>query len=175
MFTPTLETARLILRPLTVADAEAIFSTWASDPDVTRYMSYSTHSSVNVTVEWLTMEEQSASKDTHYNWGFVLKETGVLIGSGGIYYTESREAYDLGYNIAKPYWGRGLTTEASRGMLDFAVQTLNVREFTAHHAKDNLASGKVLEKLGFVYQKDGQYTKIDGTQTFESREYRLCV
>lgn len=175
MLTPTLETVRVLLRPLTVADAETAYNAWTSDPEVARFMRYSTHASLKNTQEWLALEEQNTLTDTNYTWGFVLKETGALFGSGGINYSEPHGAFELGYNIARPYWGRGLTTEACRAILDFAAQTLGVREFFSCHSKDNPASGRVLEKLGFVYQKDGLYKSFDGTRTFDAREYSLSM
>ncbi|MCL2030792.1 MAG: GNAT family N-acetyltransferase [Oscillospiraceae bacterium] len=173
MLTPTLETARVQMRPLTAADAETVYAAWASDPEVTRYMRYNTHTSVQDTLEWLSSEEANASKDTYYNWGLVLKESGALFGSGGI--AETDGVFMLGYNIARPYWGLGLMTEAARGMLEFAVETLGAREFFAYHAKENPASGRVLEKLGFVYRQDGEFVSLDGARAYPSREYTLSV
>lgn len=82
MKVPVLETERLILRPLSVNDAEHIFRTWASDPRVTEYMIYTTHENVGVTRNWLAEVEKSQN----LNLGFELKSTGELIGSGGAYY-----------------------------------------------------------------------------------------
>ena len=59
MKTPILETERLILRPITVADAEEIYTNWASDPDVAIYMTWSTHPNVEVTKGWLTEVEKT--------------------------------------------------------------------------------------------------------------------
>jgi ribosomal-protein-alanine N-acetyltransferase len=74
----------------------------------------------------------------------------------------------------KKYWGLGLATEASRAMLTFAVDELNEKNFYARYVKENTASGRVLEKLGFVYKQDGEYSAFDG-RVFESREYFLSV
>ena len=88
MNTPILETERLILRPITLADAEEIFHNWTSDPDVARYMAYSTHENVGATQEWLRMVEANRGLPTNFDWGFARKSDGRLIGSGGIYYKE---------------------------------------------------------------------------------------
>jgi ribosomal-protein-alanine N-acetyltransferase len=73
----------------------------------------------------------------------------------------------------KKYWNLGLTTEAGRAMINFARHKLNKNTFYAKHAKENPASGKVLEKTGFIYQKDTEYKSLDGKRQFEAREYFL--
>lgn len=172
MKTPILETERLTLRPITVADAEEIYTNWASDPEVAKYMTWNTHPCVDVTIGWLTDVEQKLDSDTTYDWGFVRKADGKLIGSGGLYYTEVFGGFIIGYNIMKDCWRQGYTTEASRTMIDYAVKELGAKKFLGQHAIDNPNSGKVMEKVGFKYIKNGYYTKRDGTQV-EAKEYIL--
>lgn len=169
-----LETQRLILRPMQVSDAEEIFQNWTHDPEVTRFMRYNPHETLEVTREWLRQEENSES-ETQADWGFVLRETGELIGSGGLFFSQERGLYELGYNLMKKVWNQGLATEAVQAILTFGRERLGITRVFACHAKDNPASGRVLEKAGFVYQRDGSYASLDGTRTFESREYLLTV
>ncbi|MBQ4282934.1 MAG: GNAT family N-acetyltransferase [Lachnospira sp.] len=175
MQTPILETERLILRPLTVQDAQDIYDRWTSDERVAKYMRWSTHKSVEETKEWLLMEEEGNSKAEHYNWGFVLKSTGELIGCGGIFYNKDKCAYELGYNTMYDYWRQGYTTEAAKRMLDFGIQQLGVYEYVCCHATDNPASGAVMRKCGFEYEKDCVSEKFDGSVKFPSKQYRLRV
>lgn len=63
----------------------------------------------------------------------------------------------------------GLTTEAARAIVDFAADALDADRIFAVHAKENGASGRVLEKLGFIYQNDCVSTSFDGKRTFQSR------
>jgi len=175
MTTPTIETNRLILRPLKVSDAETAFRNWTSDPNVAKFTTWSVSESLDETIAWLTNVEANASGDKHCDWGFVLKETDELIGSGGFVYNEEREMFEIGYVIMQKYWNMGLTTEAARAMVDFAVKTLGVSSICGKHAKENAVSGKILEKLGFVYQNDGEYSTFDGVRTFECREYIFDV
>ncbi len=123
MKTPILESKRIILRPLSLNDAEHIFKCWTSDPEVAKFMIWDQHKSVNDTIEWLKLEEQNIESEHHYTWGFVLKETGELFGSGAISFKKELDCYELGYNIMKKYWGKGLTTEAGRLILDFGINT----------------------------------------------------
>ena len=105
--------------------------------------------------------------------GIVLKETGALIGSGGLIWEEGCQLYQVGYGIMKTHWNRGYTTEAMRAVLGFAAQNLGIKRVVGGHAKRNLASARVIEKLGFVYDRDGITPHVDGVRYFDSREYYL--
>lgn len=174
MKTPILETERIILRPLKVSDAQTIFDNWASDPEVTEFMRYSTHETVNTTIEWLTFEESNCNNDKYFSWGFVLKETGELFGSGGVGYKDenNQDDFEIGYNIMKKYWGKGLVTEAMKEVISFAFNELKLSKLYVCHAKDNIGSQRVVEKLGFTYVGDGDFTCFDG-RVFQSRKYIL--
>lgn len=174
MKTPIIETERLILRPLCLTDAQEVFNNWASDPEVAKFMVWSTHKDVEVTKAWLAELENTIDSDS-YDWGFVRKEDDKLIGSGGIYYKKPMDSYNMGYNIMKACWHQGYTTEAAKAMIDFGVNVLDAKKFTANHAKDNPNSGKVMEKVGFHYVCDGQYSKIDGSAQFECKYYVLEI
>ncbi|MCL2286265.1 MAG: GNAT family N-acetyltransferase [Firmicutes bacterium] len=174
MITPVLETERILLRPATVQDAEVIYTNWASDPEVAKYMRWSVHGSVGETFAWLATVEANMAND-NYDWLFVLKETGQAIGSGGIFYNKTHGMYELGYCLMKKYWGQGLATEAAQAILKFGIDELNLTSFFACHAKENPASGRILERLGFVYKGDGTYSSFDDKRVFESREYFLRV
>lgn len=171
--TPILETERLILRPLTKEDAQAAYENWASDPEVTKYLSWNRHETIEDTLNWLEIEEKNFKNENIYDFGFVLKETGELIGSGGLYYNQEYGKFELGYNIMKKYWNQGYTTEAAERILKFGVEEKGIREFLGRHAKENPASGKVMEKVGFHYERAGEYYSVDKKKRFDSREYFL--
>ncbi len=173
MITPILESKRIILRPLSVNDAEDIYKKWTSDSDVAKFMIWDVHKSINETIEWLKIEVQNVDKEHHYVWGFVLKETGELFGSGGINFKKELGCYELGYSIMKRYWGQGMTTEAGKVILDFAVNTLGEKKFFCKHAVNNIGSKKVMTKLGFEYFKDGSYFSLSGEKHFLSKDYYL--
>ena len=175
MRTPVLETERLILRPLSVDDAETIYKNWTSDPEVAKFMRWERHKDVSETEEWLSTEEECVESDEVYNWGFVLKETGDLIGSGGLVFIEAKGMYELGYNVMKKYWGIGIATEASEIIMEYGINELKQKQFYCCHAKDNPASGKVMMKVGFVYKNDGEYYSWDKSRKFECKEYILIV
>lgn len=173
MKTPILETDRLILRTFKAEDAYMVFNNWTSDADVAKYMRWSVHKSIDDTLEWINAEIELVNSDTVYNWVFVLKETNELIGSGGLVYNKEKSMYELGYNIMKKYWNLGITTEASAKIIEFAKERLVLSKIYCCHAKDNIASGKVIAKLGFKYTGDGVYYSWDKTKRFECPEYVL--
>ena len=142
-----IETERLILRAVTVEDAEAIFA-WASDPDVNKFMIYPLHENTDVTREWLKTRDINGKDE--FDLGFVLKETGELIGQGGLFYHEDLDAWEVGYNLRKDYWGQGLVPEAIQAIIDYVDKEKGIRAIVGEFAKDNMKSQRVMEKLGMT-------------------------
>lgn len=165
MSLPVIETERLILRPLVPEDAEAMF-VWAGDERVTKYLSYTTYTSAEQLREWL-------ENDGSGSWGYVRKSDGLLIGSGNVRPDETEDGYwTFGYSFRYDCWNNGYCTEAVKAMMKYAYENFGARKFTAQHAVDNPASGRVMEKCGLKYVKDGSYSKIDGSCEFKSKVYK---
>lgn len=166
-----IETERLILRPLELSDAEHIFKSWASDPRVTKYMTYTTHKSSEETKEWLeSVVQKTENKESNtIDIGFQLKENGKLIGTGGAYYIPEIDRWSLGYNLAFDYWRQGYTSEAMKGLTEY-LRGMGIKRFISDHAVDNPNSGKVMEKIGMKFDHMGSYTCHDG-RTFEAKYY----
>lgn len=156
-----IETERLILRPLTPADAEDVFE-WTGDPIVNRYMPYPVHPDIDTTKVWIAQIDPDTNE-----FCFALKTTGKVIGSGSIHQEEDGR-YAVGYNLNRQYWGKGYATEAARAMIRWAYATLNARDFKACHATANTASGHVLQKCGFQFERYGHYSRYDNSETFEA-------
>ena len=175
----TIKTERLILRPLTLDDAETAFYGWTGDAEVAEWVSWLPHHSIEDAIAWLEEIEWKWDENgnllpmENYIWGFVLKETNELFGSGGLIWEEDWQLFQVGYNIKKTHWNRGYTTEAMRAILAFAKEELGLKKIAGGHAKANLASAKVLEKLGFVYDRDDLVPHVDGSRFFDSCEYYL--
>ena len=161
---PTIETERLILRPLTVDDAEAVFQ-WTGDERVTKYMNYSTYSSVEQVREWL----ETVSRV----WGFVRKSDGLLIGSGDIRPDKSGDDFwGFGYCFRFDCWNKGYCTEATKAMIKYAFESCGARKFMAQHAVDNPRFGQGNGKVRLDLFGYGSYKKIDGSCEFKSKVYR---
>lgn len=165
---PILETERLILRPLTEDDYLDCFK-WCGDPRVNEYMIYTLYKNAEDVKEWLKTVN---TDEKHIDYGFVLKESGKLIGSGGIYYHEERDIWSIGYNLAFDGWGKGYTTEAISKIIEYAKNRFHIKEIYGTFAVDNIGSRRVMEKLGMTYFEDTEYSKFDGSRTYKAKTYK---
>lgn len=162
-----LETERLILRPLTLDDRDAVYK-WVSDEDVARYMVYNTYTSKEQVTQWI----KSLEDDDDYLFGFVRKDNNDLIGSGSIGpHNKDTERWGFGYNLRKDQWGLGFATEAAKAMIRFAHEEFGISRFASSHVEQNKASGHVMEKCGLHFVRYGQFQKLDGTCQMRSMEY----
>lgn len=157
----SIETERLILRPLTIDDASDVFE-WTGDPIVNRYMPYPVHPDIDETKAWIY-----SIKPENGEFAFVLKESGKVIGSGSIRQDDD-DRYTIGYNFNRRYWGHGYATEAASALVKYGYDQLGARDFSACHATANTASGNVLRKCGFQFEKFGHYSRYDGSKTYEA-------
>ena len=161
-----IETERLLLRPLTLDDADAVFE-WAGDPVVNRYMPYPVHGSVRDAEKWIS------SLGDKNEFCFCLKDSGKVIGAGSVVYDGACDAYELGYNLNRRYWGMGYATEAAGALIQWARENLGAHDFIGCHATANKASGNVLRKCGFQFERYGKYGRYDGSEIFEASYYTL--
>lgn len=140
-----LETERLSLRPVTLEDAEDMYE-YASDDETTTYV-FETHTSLEDTRE--NLAKYFLSKPLG-NYGIILKETNKLIGTIDLRADETHRKAEMGYTLNKAYWGLGYTTEAAAGLLALAFNVLDLIRVEAKHDSRNLASGRVMAKLGML-------------------------
>ena len=173
MQTPILETKRLILRPFNIKDAEEIFNGWASDPEVSKYMLWSPSESLNDTIKWLKEDIQENQNDNYYNYGFIFKESGDIIGNGGLTYNTEKSMFEIFYGIKKSCWHNHFASEAVKEIIRFAEKELGAKEIYGCHAVLNPFSGSVMEKLGFKYIEPVIMTKFDGSAKFDGKGYVL--
>ena len=109
--TKELTTKRLKLRRFTVDDAQDMFNNWASDAEVTKFVSWLPHSTPDLTRELLGKWVEEYEKPDYYSWA--IEYNGRLIGSiGAPSITERDERTEIGYCIARDCWNKGITTEA---------------------------------------------------------------
>ena len=143
-----METERILLRHWQESDAEALFK-YASDPDVGPRAGWPTHKSVE--------ESREIIRTFFHNettWAIVLKEPGEAIGCIGYYTHETSNIpigendCEVGYWIGKPYWNKGICTEALKLMLDYCIHVKHFENIWADHFTGNPASGRVMEKCG---------------------------
>lgn len=160
-----IRTSRLLLRRPVRRDLDGIFARYASDPEVTRYLSWPRHRSLADTEVFLRFSD---SEWQQYRCGPYLAfslASGELLGATGLTLLQADVA-ETGYVLARDAWGRGYATECLRSMVDLArrlgVRSLRAQCHAAHHA-----SVHVLEKAGFVLER-----RIAAAQTFPNLDPR---
>ena len=141
------ETARLILRKPTPADAEAVFARYASDEQVTRYLGWPRHQTVEDTRTFLAFSEAEWHRWPAGPYLIESCDDGKLLGSTGFGF-ESASVAATGYVLARDSWGGGYATEALAAIVDIARSLRVLRLYALCHP-DNPASARVLEKCGF--------------------------
>jgi len=145
---PVIVTTRLELSRPDARDAEAIFERYASDPEVTRWLGWPRHRSVDDTRGFLAFSEHEWTRWPAGPYLIRLRGDGRLLGSTGLSFEKMDEAV-TGYVLAKDSWGQGYATEALRAMVDLA-QRSGVRRLSALCHPEHRASSHVLEKCGFA-------------------------
>ena len=145
-----MESPRIILRRWTLDDAATLYR-FASDPEVGPRAGWEAHSSIDVSRRVI-----AEVFDNPTTWAIVLKSCGLPIGAIG--YGPSCDSGlpslpgepTVGYWVARQYWGQVICTEALRLMIDHVARTTDIRSLVSGHFIDNPASGRVMEKCGFV-------------------------
>ena len=152
--TKELETDRLILRKFKLSDGEAMFRNWASDPEVTKYLTWPTHNNVVIS-EYVVKDWVSHYEDPKfYQWAIVLKSNGdEPIGSISVVDIDERiRKVHIGYCIGRKWWHQGITSEALSALISFFFKEVKVNRIEARHDTKNPNSGKVMEKCGLIYE-----------------------
>jgi ribosomal-protein-alanine N-acetyltransferase len=149
--TPTIRTRRLILRPLTLADAPAIqrhFNNWNIIQNLAAFVPWPYPDDGAQTFIKLQLERIAAGEEI-YQWVLALQSgDGEAIGNIHFRPRSDKPKGNRGFWIAEPYWNRGLMTEAIASVNDFAFRTLGIESFHVCNAASNEASRRVKQKTG---------------------------
>jgi ribosomal-protein-alanine N-acetyltransferase len=148
--TQIIKTERLLLRKILPDDAEMVYL-WMSDPDVCKYERWSPHQNIGYTRGYIVEVFDGYKSELTYQWGIQLGDE--LIGSVSIVNTND---YDqkavLGYCLAKKYWSKGYATEAVSAVIHYMLFEVGLNRIEATHSVNNIASGRVLQKIGMVLE-----------------------
>lgn len=148
-----LETERLILRKFTAEDAEAMFENWASEDEVTKFLTWPTHANADMTKLLLTVWVENYEKPDFYNWVIELKATGEIVGNISVVKVqENIEGAVLGYCMGTKWWGQEIMPEAGRAVIKFLFEEVGFHRIAANHDKNNPKSGRVMQKIGMTYE-----------------------
>ena len=151
--TKIIETERLILRPFRSTDAEFMFRNWASDPEVSKFLTWNAHRSISDSESIINMWTAQYNDNFRYNWAIVLKELGEPIGGIDVVRIyDNTDTAEIGYDIGREWWNRGIVTEAFSAVIEYLFDEIGFKQIRAAHAAKNPASGRVMEKCGLQYE-----------------------
>ncbi|WP_150285586.1 GNAT family N-acetyltransferase [Rummeliibacillus sp. TYF-LIM-RU47] len=138
-----MEGERILLRPVSFDDAEDMFE-YTSDEETTRFL-YAEHKDLNQTKNFIA---NYFIKEPIGKYAIVIKESSKMIGAIEFRVHEHNHSGELGYTMNRQYWGNGYATEAGELILDLAFNILGLERVFAAYEVKNVASGRVLERLG---------------------------
>lgn len=159
-----LETPRLRLRRLSMADLEDYYRHLGGSAAVTRYMLWKPHRDISESEASIRKTLRRYEAGACHRWAITEKVTGGLLGIIDLLpIPDTDDACSFAYMLREDSWGRGYGTESLRAVLSFAFEKLRVHTVTADHFAANPASGRVMEKAGMrriglvqeKYEKDG--------------------
>ena len=147
-----IETERLILRKLELSDVESVYNNWCSDKEVSKYVTWDTHQSINDTAEYVKYKVDLYERNYRFDWVVVIKETNEVIGEiDAVKTSVNYSLVELGYCFGSKYWNQGYATEALTAIVKYLKEVANVEKITACHISTNPASGRVMQKAGMTY------------------------
>lgn len=147
---PDISTERLLLRRMTMKDAQDIFE-YSRDPLVAQHVLWDAQRHISEAKEYVRYMNRRYRDDLPSSWGIIDKASGRLVGTiGYMMHSEENASVELGYSLARWVWGKGYATEALRAVIDYTFETMDVNRIEAQHEIDNPASGRVMEKCGMI-------------------------
>lgn len=151
--TQTIETPRLILRRAIREDTDPMFRNWASDPEVTKFLTWPPHANIGVTQTVLECWLAEYEKADYYQWMIVLREIGEPIGSISVVrQNDAVEEAEIGYCIGSQWWHKGVMSEALSAVIEYLFTEVGMNRIAARHDPNNPHSGGVMRKCGMVYE-----------------------
>ena len=151
--TKTINTSRLILRKFVASDAVPMFRNWASDPEVTRYLTWPAHENAYISQKIVDLWVSDYDKPDFYQWAIVLKEINEPIGSISVVAKDDSVPWvEIGYCIGKRWWHQGIVSEALQAVIEFFFREVGVVRIQAKHNVNNPNSGAVMKKCGMTLE-----------------------
>ena len=153
---PEIETERLRLRMTAPEDAETFHRIW-NDEEVMKYIDSSWRPSLEDTRTVMSRLVQHWREKGFGQWAVTLKEDESVVGYIGFKHLDKTPEVELLYGLDKPYWNRGITTEAAQASLRYIFEKGELQRIVAVANPENVGSYRVMEKLGMKYEGTGRY------------------
>jgi [ribosomal protein S5]-alanine N-acetyltransferase len=148
---PVVETKRLILRKFELSDAAGLFDI-AKDPLVTVHLAWEPHTSEQQSLDFIKSFIDGYAGGDCGHWAIIRKEGNTLLGMITIRPGITQPRAEVGYWIGTQYWNQGFMTETLAAFIDLCFTQLGLHRIQACHFVENPASGKVMEKVGMLYE-----------------------
>ncbi|MBD7912440.1 GNAT family N-acetyltransferase [Clostridium cibarium] len=167
-----INTDRLLLRKFKLQDADDMFNNWGNDKEVTKFLSWKPHKTIEVTREFIDTCINEYKKINTYHWAIELKEIGQVFGSIGLVELDNENySCEIGYCISRKYWSKGMMTESLHAVIDYLFSEIGLNRIVAKHDTNNIASGKVMIKSGMKCEGTLREVKVRNDKEF----YNLAV
>lgn len=175
--TKIIATPRLLLRPFTIDDAAAMYRNWAADDEVTRFLTWPTHQSMEesqaILREWISQYDDPG----FYQWAIILKSLGnEPIGSISVVHKNDQIAMvHIGYCIGRQWWRQGITSEALAALIRFFFDEVGVNRIEARHDPRNVNSGRVMMKCGMQYEGTKKEADCNNQGICDAADYAIVA
>ena len=152
--TKRIESERLILRQFVLEDDKAMFNNWASDAEVTKYLTWPAHKSLDISKQVLRDWVNNYKNPDFYQWAIIVKDFSIEpIGSISVVHQDEEVGMaHIGYCIGRKFWHEGITSEALKMVINFLFDEVPVNRIESRHDPRNLNSGRVMKKCGMIYE-----------------------
>ena len=160
---PILRTERLILREISILDAEDMFE-YATDPAIGPMAGWIPHQTIEDSIRVISLFHETKKRGEPGVYAIVEKNTQKMIGTIELFNYVPNYKAELGYALSQKYWGKGLVPEAARAVLSFGFNQLRLKRIEVSAFTNNYQSIRVIEKLGFLREgiaRNG-YLRYDG-------------
>jgi ribosomal-protein-alanine N-acetyltransferase len=145
---PVFETKRLLLRNITMDDATDYFD-FASDPQVSVFTTWDTHQTIAESQDFIHKVLGKYETKSAYHWGIIDNSTGKLIGRTGFIRWDADHQKT---EISSRYWNQGVITEATKNIIKYGFEKLDLNRIEGRCNHNNVGSGRVMEKLGMKFE-----------------------
>jgi RimJ/RimL family protein N-acetyltransferase len=171
----TLSTKRLELRCMNVQDAESLFTIF-SDAELMRYWSTPAWTSIQTALDMIEGDQHALESGESLRLGVTLKGGGSLIGTCSVFNLQAgNRRAEVGYAIARPHWHQGYAQEAMCAVLAYCFVELKLNRLEADIDPRNVASAKLLERLGFIKEGELRQRWIVAGEVSDSWIYGLLA
>ena len=147
---PVIETERLILRQVTNEDASNLLK-YLSNKDVIKHIGLEPFNTIDAALDEISWYQSILEKKTGIRWGITLKDEGEVIGSCGFLNLVSKHyRSEIGIELSKDYWGKGIASEAFEAVIGYGFEQLNLQRIEALIEPLNIPSQRLAERQGFM-------------------------